>query len=547
MLNRLALAVAVLLPLSLRAQDDDLGGASRPNPGMSLKRDWQYKRVHQLALRFLLLDRTPDAKSFLEDYLAEHDNDAESSFLMSLLELDAGNSTAGLAQLEQALQLGLPPGRMVAGPRELLATVRDEPLLKQAFESFGDRPVHGPLIGHTTDSSASFWLRTAGESNVGVAVRRSDDATRLVAVGFTRSTAANDFTCVATVSGLEPDTEYTYTVQIDDHDPLENAAGRFRTFPATGAPARFRIAFGGGAGYVPPNERMWDTIRNREPDALLLLGDNVYIDDPESPEMQRYTYYRRQSRPEWRALTAQTPVYTIWDDHDFSTNDSWGGPLIDTPVWKKDYAYNIFRQNWANPAYGGGDAQPGCWYAFSIADVDFIMLDCRYYRTDPAGSAPSMLGPVQMDWLKSQLREADGTFKVLCSSVPWDFRTKGGSKDTWNGYREERNEIFRFLADNAIEGVLLMSADRHRSDAWQVERPDSYDLYEFNSSRLTNLHVHATMEKQGAIFSYNEKQSFGLVSFDTTKADPEVTYEVITIDDESVHSLRVARSQLRAE
>ncbi len=89
-----------------------------------------------------------------------------------------------------------------------------------------------------------------------------------------------------------------------------------------------------------------------------------------------------------------------------------------------------------------------------------------------------------------------------------------------------------------------MSADRHRSDAWRIERKDSYDFYEFNSSRLTNQHVHGTMEKAGAIFSYNAKQSFGLVSFDTTADDPVVRYEVINIDGERMHELEVTRSDL---
>lgn len=545
MLNRLALIVALVLPGTLQAQEDELGGASRPNPGMSLERDWQYKRVHQLALRYLLLDRAPEAKSFLEDYVADHGNDAETAFLMGLLEIDLDNSAAAIADLEQAITLGLDPGRLVAGPRQLLEPVKQQPLLQKTLQSFANQPVHGPLVGHMTDASASFWVRTAGESNVRVDVRPDDEARDIVATGTARSTAASDFTCVVTLNGLKPATRYSYVVRIDDHDPPPDSARSFRTFPAAGQPASFRIAFGGGAGYVPPHERMWDTIRNRQPDAILLLGDNVYIDDPESPEMQRYTYYRRQSRPEWRALTSQTPVFTIWDDHDFSTNDSWGGPLIDKPFWKKEYAFNIYRQNWANPAYAGGDEQPGCWYSFAIGDVDFIMLDCRYYRTDPNGDNPSMLGPVQMAWLKDQLRAAHGTFKVICSSVPWDFRTKGDSQDTWNGYQAERKEIFDFLTDNAIEGVVLMSADRHRSDAWQVERPGAYDLYEFNSSRLTNQHVHATMEKAGAVFSYNAKQSFGLVTFDTTTPDPQVTYEVISIDNETVHALSVHRSQLQ--
>ena len=38
---------------------------------------------------------------------------------------------------------------------------------------------------------------------------------------------------------------------------------------------KFTIAFGGGSGYVPENERVWNTIGALEPRAVLLLGDNV--------------------------------------------------------------------------------------------------------------------------------------------------------------------------------------------------------------------------------------------------------------------------------
>ena len=49
--------------------------------------------------------------------------------------------------------------------------------------------------------------------------------------------------------------------------------------------------------------------------------------------MQHYCYYRRQARPEFSALVAQTPVYSIWDDHDFGVNDCVEGPEIDLPAW----------------------------------------------------------------------------------------------------------------------------------------------------------------------------------------------------------------------
>ncbi len=66
-----------------------------------------------------------------------------------------------------------------------------------------------------------------------------------------------------------------------------------------------------------------------------------------------------------------------------------------------------------------------------------------------------MLGPVQKKWLKDQLIACDGTFKVICSSVPWDFRTKGDSLDTWNGYKEEHEEILSFIEEqeNRRRGV----------------------------------------------------------------------------------------------
>ncbi len=170
------------------------------------------------------------------------------------------------------------------------------------------------------------------------------------------------------------------------------------------------------------------------------------------------------------------------------------------------------------------------------------MLDCRYYRTNPRDPKPSMLGPAQKAWLLETLKKSKGTFRVICSSVPWVYEAKGDSLDTWNGYKAERTEIFDFLAAHKIDGVLLLSADRHRSDLWKIDRPNGYALYEFNSSRLTNIHKHPEMKN--AIFSYNKSQSFGLVTFDLTAADPTVTYAVVNIDGEKVHEMTVKKSSL---
>jgi alkaline phosphatase D len=541
------LAVLLLFSVSSFAQeipDYDLGGARKPKPDFSFRKEGQYKRVHQAALRFILRDEIPKSEAFLTQYLKDHPDDEETLFMLGVLNVQRDNNDKGEKFLKQAVDAGLPAGRLIAGPRDLLKPLWDSPLLRNIRRQHATEPVQGPLVGSTTESSVSVWVRTADEVSVKLVVRELGKTGTLRGGADVSSRAVDDYTAVASINGLKPNTNYAYAVRIDN-GPLRFHPGQtFRTFPADGKSSKFSLAFGGGAGFVPPNERMWDTIGTFNPSAMLLLGDNVYIDDPESVLMQQYTYQRRQSRPEWRKLTARTPTFTIWDDHDFSTNDTWGGADIAVPFWKKDWVFPIFRQNWANPAYGNGDAQPGCWYSFKMGDVDFIMLDCRYYRTDPAGTELSMLGPVQMAWLKQELTKATGTFVVVCSSVPWDFRTKGDSLDTWNGYKDERETIFGFIEEKRIEGVILLSADRHRSDAWKIDRENGYGLYEFSSSRLTNQHVHPRMEAAGAIFSYNELQSFGLVTIDTTAQDPTVKFDVVSIDGDKPFTLDVKRSQL---
>ncbi len=548
-MNRFILAILIALTSTTGSfaqvlPDYDLGGASKPRPDLSFRKENQYKRVHQSSLRFILRGELDKTETFLDQYLANHPDDAETLYMLGILHGQRNNIDAAENFMVRALRAGLPDGRLIAGPREMMKPLLSTGLLQDVIAKYSTLPVHGPLVGSVTDSSASFWVRTQAESEVQILLSESVNFSDSRKTPIVLTQAGEDFTTVAKASGLNANTEYYYAVRIGSGPCNFNEDQRFRTLPPKGQPSKFVIAFGGGAGYVPENERMWNTIGGFDPHAILLLGDNVYIDDPESVVMQQYTYQRRQSRPEWRKLTARSPVFTIWDDHDFSTNDSWGGADTNVPFWKKDWTFPIFRQNWANPGYGGGNSQPGCWYNFSIGDVDFIMLDCRYYRTSPKVEPPSMLGDVQKKWLKDQLAAANGTFKVICSSVPWDFRTKGDSLDTWNGYKQEHEEILEFIEQKQIEGVVLMSADRHRSDAWKIERKNGYGFYEFNSSRLTNQHIHPTMEKAGAIFSYNKPQSFGLVTFDTTLNDPQVTYEIVNIDGEIPHSLTVQRSEL---
>jgi len=254
-------------------------------------------------------------------------------------------------------------------------------------------------------------------------------------------------------------------------------------------------------------------------------------------------------------MIASVPVYAIWDDHDFGGNDSIGTADKFKPYWKHEIVMPQFIYNFNNPYYGGGNDNPGCWFDFSIGDVDFFMLDGRYYRTDPQKSDPSMLGAAQLNWLLAKLKASDATFKIIASPVPWAFGTKPGkqrsatfgtvpgAQDTWEGFSAEREKIFSLIEKNKIEGVYLISADRHRSDAWLIKRPNGYDLYEANTSHLTKNSTHPKMPN--AIFSIVGKPAFGLLTMDTTLDDPQITYDVMKIDGQKSATLTVKLSQLK--
>ncbi len=476
------------------------------------------------------------------------EGDREADFVRSAAYAQTDQIDSALFFVRAALEKGLPVSRYQAGPSELLGKLTSHTAFSKLLAKYGAGPlVHGPRLGHVQDTSVAVWLRTDSSRQLQLEISRFEDFRERSTSTIVRTQPEREFTARLRMEGLKPAQTYYYRIRIGFQAASETYS--FQTMPPSAEPARFSIAFGGGAAFIPWHRRMWSTLAEQELSAFLFLGDNVYIDYPERTYIQQYCYYRRQSEPRFREMTATTPTYAIWDDHDFGKNDSYGGPHPDTPAWKRE-VWRTFKNQWANPYYGGGKTQPGVWTDFRIADVDFFLLDGRYYREpsfvkDSTGPPPSMLGPAQLAWLKEKLLQSDATFKVIASPVPWSFGAKGvmeGRYDTWRGYAPERQEFFDFLTENEIKGVVLLSADRHRSDLWRIERPGDYPLYEFESSKLTNTHTHGIMP--GSEFGYNEKCSFGKLIFDTAQSDPTLTYEIWNIDGEQVFQYQLRRSQV---
>ncbi len=415
-----------------------------------------------------------------------------------------------------------------------MADLLTEPAFVDLVNKHDLKLFNGPMIGDIRPSSAKFWVRTAGPAKV--QIRLGHQTSEQI-----RTAEQDDFTAVMTVKGLKPFTEYAYSVNVDGKT-IESQAFRFRTAPVRGQKVEFDVAFGSGARYVPANEYAWSNMAKSRPLTYLGLGDNVYIDVVNRRGAQRLFYYRRCLSPAYRELISSVGMYAVWDDHDMAMNDSAGGAGMNAP-WKMPN-WTVFKQNWNNPQYGGGEAMPGTWHSFSLGDVDFFMTDGRFYREK---KDTTMLGPDQKKWLLEGLAAAKGKFKVIASGTMWSDGADKDGKDSWAGpwARGERDEIFDLVNDNQINGVILISGDRHRSDIWKIDRPRGYPLYEFVSAKVTNQHTHSTFPN--AVWSYNEGNFWGLLSFDLRPTDPVMTFKCVDISGKIVKEFPLRLSQLSHE
>lgn len=495
-----------------------------------------YKRQGQRQMLEILDGNFDSAISICKHTLSVQPKDLESYFNLSIAFAQKNQIDSALYYMKLALDTGLPFTRYLAGPRELLTSIYQTDFFKNLKKEKDIRLVHGPMKGAVTTRTAKIWLRTAEESAVEIIVNGVSG--NIIGRFNGISKEENDFALEIPINNLEPDTKYNFEISIDGKQT--GSVYSLRTFPETFEGQRFVIGFGGGAGYTAKHEKMWNTLSTYELTAFLLLGDNVYVDLPQMPgAFHNYTYYRRQSRPEYRNFLETTNIYAIWDDHDAAIDDIWMGPYLDKPDWKLPMLRHFERQ-WVNP-YNGTEKNPGCYFNFNIGEVEFFMLDTRFYRTNPFKEERTMLGSNQKAWLKDKILDSDAKIKVIVSSVPWAFEAKPGSKDTWAGFEKEREEIFDFLTENKITGILLLSADRHRTDAWKIERENDYPLYEFMSSKLTNIHTHELMSE--AIIAYNEECSFGKLEFDFQ--ENKIVFEIININNESQGKLEIGFDELR--
>ena len=366
--------------------------------------------------------------------------------------------------------------------------------------------ISGPMVGHTTDSSAIIWMYAPKKSELEISLKEVSNPNRVSRYSFEPVSdpagVLAGVPCTVTLNGLKPLTSYIYRVYVDGESE-DVHGGTFQTAPVVGKASKFRMAVTSCMKFGQP-QTSWKLLLNEKPNLHVTLGDTQYSDTT-NPTIQWKHHLRYRAVPEFNAVLRSTPNYAMWDDHDYGPNNSDG-----TAAGKENSLVG-WNQFWANPESGTADT-PGAFFKFTWGNVEIFMVDGRYHRSPdnaPDDDKKRMLGDSQFNWLVDGLKNSKAKFKVIASGS-----TLADSKnDGWRIYTFARHRLFDAIGENKISGVIYMSGDVHRSRVWTHPESDrvGYPLIEVVSSGVAN----------------SKSLSYATVDFDTTIEDPSVQVRII--------------------
>lgn len=427
-----------------------------------------------------------------------------------------------------------------SNPAASFETVSKDEKVQALCKQLGMSHLGGPMLGDLREDGASVWVRTLNPAKVNVKVQVKGE---MKSFGPVESSFESDLTAVVKVTGLPAGTTSPYKVFVDGKEIASPAHAAIKTAPA-GDKESLRIIFGTcqhrwGLG----NEKMSDQMIKRKPHAFLNYGDIAVQDREANFELQRADYALRDFHPAWKNIVSAIPVYASWDDHDYAKNDGWGLNGLESEEGRKG-TRKIFTQSWCNPYYGLGDEGGGIFQHTRIGPCDIIMTDNRYFRE--AEGKYCFFGKEQMEWLKQRLLAAKGQFIILSCGTMWFDYVSSGKDGIGKFDPEAKEEIFNFIEENKIPGVLLISGDRHGARGFKTKRPSGFEFYEFEPASLGGrTGPPAKINNcENQLFGICHKYAFGEFIFDTAKQDSEVTFNLIGDDGTVIYEITLKRSQL---
>lgn len=408
----------------------------------------------------------------------------------------------------------------------------------------------GPMLGYSEMMEVMLWVQTSSPAEVQFAYWTPDDPARKFLTEKKRTEKREGFTAHLVADKVLPGNKYEYELQINGQPVTFDYPTTFQTqtlWQWRTDPPAFTVALGScsyvnepvfdrpgtpyGAGY-----EIFNTIHQKNPDAMLWLGDNTYLREVDwftrTGFLHRYTHTR--SLPELQPLLASTHHYAIWDDHDYGPNDS------DGTFVHKEMSTEIFKLFWGNPTYGL-PGQGGITGYFQWADIDFFLLDNRYFRTpnNRKTGDRDLLGEVQLEWLINSLAASNAPFKMV--AIGGQVLTTYTGHETYvNLCPAERAYLLRRIDEEGIKNVVFLTGDRHHTELSSLVTQNGITIYDLTVSPLTSG-VHKTEETNllREEDTLVEERNFGMLEFSGPRTERSLTMRIYDVEGKELWSKNI--------
>ena len=370
-------------------------------------------------------------------------------------------------------------------------------LIDKAMEPQQKHPV---LQGASSSTETTLVVQRQKSENLVYAVRRTDQNKLKdwsYAVFETRSRSFSDYVeDQIHLSGLKSDKGYEFLV-FDDGGMLKDQRF-FHTLNSKKKNAKINIASCMNDTYMDVAKQIWPEFMDQKPDAIFLIGDNVYADKatvnfgPATAEILWNRYVEtRQSLPLFYSKTL-TPVFAIWDDHDYGKNS--GDRTFEHREASRQVFLDFFPQDHRLQDVSRGDS--GLTYSLFAFSVNWFFMDNRFERS-PNGlrvADETQWGVGNEKWLEQRLK-----------ANPWPaFVIEGdqffGGYHPFESYENNHPESFKnfFLktVKSTSKPMLFMSGDRHLTEIIIAPKDKlGYQTYELTSSGIHSTRYPHAYEK----------------------------------------------------
>ncbi|MFO1036613.1 MAG: alkaline phosphatase D family protein [Geminicoccaceae bacterium] len=405
---------------------------------------------------------------------------------------------------------------------------------------------YGVQVGDVVGDRAVIWSKADRPARMMVRWSTTESMADSLSAPVVNAVEDRDFVGKVDLAGLPPGQRIFYEVSFLDLGDLKSTSepvrGSFPTPPAERRDIRFVWSgdtAGQGWGINPDfgGMKIYEAIRQVEPDFFIHSGDTIYADGPilaeaqtadgkpwlgpdgkpwknvTIPEKQKVAETLHEFRMNYaynlideniRRLYAQVPLYMQWDDHEVTNNWYW--------ELRKDqdkrYQEKSVARLAANAMRAFHDYMPTrlspleqdrIFTTFAYGpSLEVFRIDLRSYR-GPNGEGKQtelspearVVGERQLGWLMQALADSKATWKVIACDMPiglvvWDDgKNKKGTEAVAQGDmgpplgRElEFADLFRFIRDRGIRNVVWLTADVHYTAAHRYD-PNKAKFQEF--------------------------------------------------------------------